>query len=570
MGLLITLNGSPHIRYYDTLASGANVSLPGGVTNNAYRPTFGWYQGKVYITGQFSENLIVTISAGVATAYKMGLAKPVGTPFTLAAQGAGITGFCYGKITYVQKIGTDTIIESEGSDQFGGVMLTNQGRRWSGFPAVSPDARITHARGYVSVDGSEFFAAWELASASFFGVANYDEAIATAALGALLPENSGFPTETKTTRFCEVYHDRMWYASSTNNKYRIWFSEVGQPESVGVFSFFDTRDGEQITGMKRLRDQLIIFCRRSTYAVQGFGPQDFVISKISQDIGCVSAHSVVNIYDRLWFAGSDGVYLYDGGFKLLTENLNQFYKDSYASRAVAFENAIAVNDLYRNVYKLLLDQGGSPYHKSWCGHYLNFEPSIGGTRTQPDWSFDIRARQDNTHANYYSNTAGEQIITGSTDGHVRFENVYSNSDDDGDSYGKSLTIVTPHYFMGEPGGDAEEGKTFSRIWTYVECDGSAWILRLLGGDEAAGGQLITSPAVWTDNVPASILTRVIGGSTYYYLPKSVHVHVPDKLSGRGLTLMIVAASPVGFVYRGFGGIWGPGPITRGYTHTTTP
>lgn len=574
MGLLETGNGNTFIRFYNTLASAAqDISLPGGVTNNNYRPCFAWYQGKTYITNQYSTALLVTEDAGVAAVYKLGMTAPDAT-FTpaLSAQGTGITGNCIGKLTFVQKIGTYTIAESAASAASNTIALVNQGRRWApsgggNWPANPDSTRITHVRLYVSVDGNDFMLAAEVAAASFFGVATYDENTATSALGQTIDDNLGFPSEAKTAKYCEVYHDRMWYAATSTNAYRIYFSEVGQPEAVGPLSWIDTRDGEHITGIKRFRDTLLIFTRRATYEIQGFGPSDFVFSKISQDVGCISHWSAVNIYERLWFAATDGIYVYDGGFKLITKDVKKFYKDDYKAHAVAYENSIAENDLYWNGYKLLVDRQSGDRGFYWFGNYSGFEPALGGGGDQPIWSFDLRNRNDTTLAKYYDNTNGEQLLTGSTDGYTRRENVSTNFNDDGDSYNMKLTIQTGHHLMDDPGGDFEEGKSFTRLWTYVQSENNAWTLFVYGGDEEASSASTASTGnVWQDNVAASAETRVIGGSTYTYVPMTVHWHVPGKgATGRGITLKITCSSPNDFHYRGFGGNFGRGALKRGWS-----
>ncbi len=76
-------------------------------------------------------------------------------------------------------------------------------------------------------------------------------------------------------------------------------------------------DGQQITGMKVLSDNLIIFKTRSIYVVSFTGDPDipFILQgggKSNSDVGCVAAFSIQEVTNGLVFMSFDGLYYFDG------------------------------------------------------------------------------------------------------------------------------------------------------------------------------------------------------------------------------------------------------------------
>ncbi len=357
-----------------------------------------------------------------------------------------------------------------------------------------------------------------------------------------------------------MYHDRAWYAGNPTFPDRVYFSEIGEPESVGAESFVFTRDGEAVTGIKRVRDYLVIFCKRSTYTLQGFTESDFNVQKASPNIGCISYGSIVNIDDRLWFASEHGVYLFDGSFKLLMKNLKNYWRDAYLTSSATlanYEDSVGGDDRYRRIYKLLVVQPEDPFSFYYCGHYADFEPEYEGSKNQPDWTFDIRGRKDSAVGLLAApGSLRDEFYTGSCDGYVRKENVQSNADDDDDSYGKALIIRTGHFLYNDPGGGRNHGKVLTDLDVYVESESTDWTLNVFGGDEEASQ---AETPMFTATRVASALTDGDGNT---YLPQAVHHFRPTGVAGRGFTHEITAVGPQGVEYRGLGGAWKVGVATR--------
>lgn len=102
----------------------------------------------------------------------------------------------------------------------------------------------------------------------------------------------------------------------TGYKSRVWFSNLGDPDTITTGTdYFDVSasDGQEITGIAPLGQFLVIFKRKSIHILTGSNPSEWVLSSsvnnmvtIANGIGCVSAKSIVQVGNDLWFASDDG------------------------------------------------------------------------------------------------------------------------------------------------------------------------------------------------------------------------------------------------------------------------
>lgn len=514
-----------------------SVDIKQKSTDTQRKPVFKTYKKATYCLGQFAPNLVVHNDG---FAYIMGLGAP-GKP-TVTATGTGLTGTAICYLTFVRKHPLSNRQLHESSPSVSAtVVLTNQARQWTNFlPPV--DLGVTHIRGYVSMDGSAPRRAWERE----IGVTTVTEAVPTLSLGSLLQFDRDPPPY---GAFGDIYHDRLWLVDPADPT-KLWFSKQFEPESFTPLNNINLLDGERITAVHKHGDVLLVWSKNCTYALTGWGIEDFVFRKISPTIGCISPYSIADLYGSTWFASKEGVIAYNGEFRNLMEDVSVAWRAEYSTSAAtltSYENSQAVIDEKRRAYKLLISDPNSYY---WVGFY---EDMHAGEVTQPNWSQDVRVRTETCHGTIrLPNSALDDVYTGAADGFVRKENVVTNFNDDGDSFQKKMKVTFKHYLMGDPGGPIFDGKQFPELWTYVEAENSSWTLRLYGGDEFAQDFVVTEQ--WKDDRTGSF----VSGRP----PKTVHYHKPTKVSGRGLTVDIEAPLANAVKIRGFGGRYGPGTTGR--------
>lgn len=107
------------------------------------------------------------------------------------------------------------------------------------------------------------------------------------------------------------------YIGGTGYKNRVFFSNLGTPDTMTTGTdYFDVgkSDGQSITGIYPLGEFLVIFKRKSIYILSGANPDAWKLSAsvnnlstIANGIGCVSAKSIVQVGNDLWFASDDGI-----------------------------------------------------------------------------------------------------------------------------------------------------------------------------------------------------------------------------------------------------------------------
>lgn len=512
------------------------LAIPGGVGSYPRYPDKVEYRREHFIVGQPTSNLILL--ADFLKVYKLGMEAPATAP-TLATTGGGtLTGDHIGYVTFRQKIGDTIIHESNGSDPTATITFTGtQQRAWTSIPTTT-DERVTHVVLYVSVDGAEPREVTELT----IGTTTHTENTATASLGGVMPTNNGVGPY---ARFCEIYHDRLWIAPGDD---KVYYSEIEDFESFGENSYIPTRDGEKITGLRRVRDQLVVECRRVMYDIQGYDEQDFNMRKISPSIGCLSHFAAKNIDEKLWFPSEDGMYVYDGAqfVNVMDGKLRGYWREEFTDNLLAYHAATAGLDSRWGVYRMLIKKGIPNRSYYWIGSYRDLE---SGRSIR--WSIDIRSREDNIVGQFDVGDGAYTTVTGSCDGVIREENVDADADDDGDTYRKQMTILTGADYVGDAGGGLDHGKRFKDLEVYVENPSSAVTVNTYAGNPNCA-----------DGEPAedfTIAATAVSGA----LSETRRKFPLTRTTGETMALELVALDPVEVVYRGHSGTWMEGPRTRG-------
>jgi hypothetical protein len=372
-------------------------------------------------------------------------------------------------------------------------------------------------------------------------------------------------------RYCRSYHKRMWYAGDPNNPHRLYYSEIGMPEAVGEYNYFDLQDRERISGLGVQGDRLIVFCDvpDATYAVQGWSDgstgtaPDLRITKLLSGIGCMSHWSIQNINGRLWYEARDGVRVFDGSFSYLQKPSREYWATDTTTQTY-LADGVGFNDPRFGTYGLMFSATGQPT-KIYIYSYQDSDPAVGGSGVAPYHSFDTQTRSTGYVAALTEQDGSKRVYfgPGGSDNYVRYFD-QDDPDDDGDAGLKTLTIRTKTYLFDDPGGDRQEGKTLVQLWSYLRAESNAWTVYAYGGDDSAEDQ---ATANWSEAVAASASSYQINGTgtTYTAVAKDVHFHIPTKTSGRGFAFKYVVASPQKTVrWRGFGGVWTKGVATRGY------
>lgn len=134
-------------------------------------------------------------------------------------------------------------------------------------------------------------------------------------------DNLAAPTGTQMPahRFSAAFQGSVWIAGvleSTWQMNRVRWSHPNQPGDWRSFDYIDIDvglDGDEITGLVPLEDRLLVFKKKSIYAITGTSPDTFQVFPISRTIGAVGQNAIVKTDLGVYFYDINlGVFLCDG------------------------------------------------------------------------------------------------------------------------------------------------------------------------------------------------------------------------------------------------------------------
>jgi hypothetical protein len=539
------------------------------------------YRGAVHFVGTFRRPWVRDRFGG----YHRSGVRPPRTKPTLAdgSFSSGSVGNMIGYQTFVAKAGDVLLAESNPGPGSEILAAAGTGRAWSNLDWSPADSHVTHARGYVSVDGFFGALAWERPiQASGATVA---ENVGTAALGVTLPVRKAVTGEYQQdlygrgvvpyTRWAVKHQDTVFYAGDPEHPERIYPSKLFEPEAVNSTAIFvngrldepwlQTTDGLPVTGIAVQGDEVIVGSPRGVDRIQRYSYGDWAIHRINSYYNVVAHFSmrVAGPLDSLYFLSSHGPTVYNAGsFRFIGEKIDNWWRDWFRANRTLAADAFGVQDQYWGTYNLLLPQ---PDDSSlWL--VVDCRSVEAG---DPIWVFDHRARKDwvseelakASDANLY------ERYTGSCDGKVRQENVETDADDDGDAYQKKFTVQPKHAYMGDQGGDEAHGFTFGPLDVFLKHETNSATISLYAGEDgvapypATTGGVPTATAAaphWQDTIAA---TQVSSGQRSRIAPTSEE-HRTAEVSGKGVTLLVEASAPLGVEFRGWGIQFRKGPAGK--------
>lgn len=529
-----------------------NIKLPTGTGVVLRRPCWQPYnslqRSRFYGVGAFANNILLDENL---RALRQGIPAPTIVPTLAAGAGTGITGECI--IYYRFK---DTIGQRVGplSAPSNTVNLVNQNRVDGNVPTSSLDPSVDSVECLVSMDSAAPRVAWERQ----FGPTSVTENVATGDLGEAAVDTF---REMPLGLWNLIYGDAQWIGGNEQFPERVFRSNLGEPEQFG--GLFVQTDGERAVGGFTHNDQLYFGSPKSIYKVTGFEGSDLTREVEKPDIGLVGHFGHVNAHRRVIVVTTQGFCLFDGSWTFLTDDRQKEFIREYKAFRADYESAMGYFDPVRNAYVF-----GPVRHTEYP--FLWMKWVIDGERLFPEleaedfgkcFANDVRGRQDATSAVFTLPSGGEAyVVTGSKDGKLREENNENNTDDDGDTYDKTMVIEPPTLMPSMmSGGNAYDGGTYHKAWNYYECTGGAehaWTASFRAGTENVREK---ADPDFEDVTPAD------DSVTAAEEPSTSEPHILEGCSGEALNMVLTEAHPDArrSRWRGWGGVYGPGIKKRG-------
>jgi hypothetical protein len=194
----------------------------------------------------------------------------------------GIKVINSGEVLAVRSNGTNSVVyHSSGSGWISKLTMTNNGGRVR-------FAELNFGAGHkvLIVDGSNYPAVFDDST------------------NAVTPITSS--TDLQGSEFVAVYKTTVFYAKGTNLYFTApsAYDNLSAANGGGVINV-----GHAITGLAVFRDQLIVFSRNSIKRLTGSSISDFLVSPITDRIGCISGDTIQEVGGDIMYAAPDGLRL---------------------------------------------------------------------------------------------------------------------------------------------------------------------------------------------------------------------------------------------------------------------
>ena len=128
---------------------------------------------------------------------------------------------------------------------------------------------------------------------------------------------SGSGTKPTAPEVVIEHKNHLFFAGMTNNRQLLQFSP---PYSENDFSAASGAGqisiGDEIVGLARFRETLVIFCKDSIFRLAGSSVSDFVLQPVTRNIGCLSRFSIQEIGGDLIYLAPDGLRTVAGTEKI--------------------------------------------------------------------------------------------------------------------------------------------------------------------------------------------------------------------------------------------------------------
>jgi len=567
--------------------------IPAGTNPTKTLPSMAAYNSdaisRAYFVGSHTDNMVFTEDYAMLRQGVLGIKHElIGGVATKPSQigvravaGPGVSGNVIAYLSLWDDVHQRRSALSRGAPS---LSVANQAIEYNNLPDRDVlDASATHWEAWFSVDGAQP----ALAERREIGATTITVRTPSLSLGEVfLTSFERFPR----CRWNVIYHDRQVMAGDDRHPDRLYFSDLTFPERYAGL-FLRTRNGEPISALAVVRDVLLVFSVRATYAVQGYTQDDLQMQVVEPQIGCINHFGIKLVHGYLIIPSHLGFYLSSGSsFFFLSEDHQRTWRREYLANEVIYQSeAWAVDDPEENVYKFYVGdmsdnqqsfvELGNPIkgvkNYYWVFDYTTLIKELAGAFQPPNLSFDVRSRVDcwaNTLT--FPGSGRGNVFTGSEDGFVRTENEFANSDDDGDALGLPFYIRTKHYFWGDPGGGPEDGWMIPELWAYVESEFMQWKAAVFVGDLDAyrhtraddaspGDDIITGD--WEADVPQSFEQYTndteLDNAELDSEKKSNHFFQP-LVSGRGMTFSMLVVGPTDVWFRGLAGTRMPGTTQR--------
>lgn len=253
----------------------------------------------------FALNGVETFRIEGGIVYQWGLDAPTVAPVLTVGAATGLTGTYNCKYTYVRKVGSVVVAESNPSPAGNATALVNQ--KLNVAVTAPSDSQVTHIRLYRTLAGGVIY---DFDQDIAVGLTNFNSSQADADLGDEVETDHDRPPDG--TVIIGPAYDGTCFIIKDN---LLYYCKPKQPEYWPALYFIEVSP-RQFPGKAAVfhNGQLHYLTRNEIYYIQGTGAGTFLPLPMKAKTGAQSVMGAVSVAGKgIFHTGPDGIYLFSSG-----------------------------------------------------------------------------------------------------------------------------------------------------------------------------------------------------------------------------------------------------------------
>ena len=248
---------------------------------------------------------------------------------------------------------------------------------------------------------------------------------------------------------CAIHNNHLVVAAAPSAKNTLFYSSTLDPSSFSGSGAGSILLPDQVVGIKSFRDDLIIFCRNSIHKLINITDANSIaIVPITQNVGCLSPHTIQEIGGDLVFLSPDGIRSVAGTARIGDVELGSV---SRPIRSILASLAGSINS-FTISSTVLRSKSQYRLFFSAASTASAVAKGIIGTLTANgfEWSETIGIQATGFTAGFDSDFV-EKIYHGDNKGYIYNHDVGNSFYDSGSAFNIVAKYKTPHYDFGDIG-----------------------------------------------------------------------------------------------------------------------
>jgi hypothetical protein len=342
-----------------------------------------------------------------------------------------------------------------------------------------------------------------------------------------LLNGAGAPADAK---YVEEYKNHIFYSGYTANVGAVkWSSPSMETDFNAANGAGELVVGDTVTGLKKFRDTLYIFTRNRIYKLTGSSIDDFQVSPVAANVGCIAPDTIQEVGGDLMFLSADGIRPLGateriGDIEIATiSRAIQPLTITASSHAVICSVVVREKSQYRLFYNTSSQADADA--KGLLGSYQHRQGPDGSA---PNWEWaEIAGFRPNV-CDSHSISGVEYVIHGGHDGYVYRQ-------ESGNSFNGaniSATFKTNPIFFDDPA----VRKVLHKLTVYYRIEGVFSITANIIFDNGASGVLQPSAFLLDSSSSLSVYGSAVYGTSTY--SASTSTQLTNNLHGAGFFAQI--------------------------------